>query len=137
MKNVNKKIKSIAVWSKETPLPKMKFFEEEIKGIRMDGIQYNMYCFDDKFLTPSTYNDLVLILNTDKLNKCTIEELLKPDFRLYKVGLEYDDTTYEEFQSGISDCPCCEMYYTEVEENLETNELALFVRTKKKGEVWM
>ena len=46
-------------------------------------------------------------------------------------------STYEEFQSGISDCPCCGMYYTEVEENLETNELALFVRTKKKGEVWM
>lgn len=137
MKNINKKIKSIAVWSKEASLPRMKFFEEEIKGIRMDGIQNNMYCFDNKFLTPSTYNDLVLILNTDKMNKYTRRELLKPDFRLYKVGLEYDDTIYEEFQSGIGDCPYCENYYTEVKENLETNELVIFVRTKKKGEVWM
>ncbi len=133
----SKKIKSISIWSSQTLKPMMKFIEEEIKGIRIDRIKNNIYSFNGEFLTPATYDDLVLILNINKLDKSKREEILKPNFNLYKVGLEYDDTTYAEFQSGISDCTHCEKYLTGVRESLETNELVIFVNTKKTAEVVM
>lgn len=127
----DKNIQSISIWSKETPTPRVKLLKKGIECLRMDGIQKNIYSSDDIHITPITYDSLVLILNADSLTKHAREQILKSDFRVYKVALEYNDSSYEEYQSGISDCTHCGHFLTKVEEDKEQGKIVISVRTAK------
>lgn len=127
----DKDMQSISIWSKETPMPRTKFLGEAIKCIRIDDIKNNIYYFEDSLRTPTTYDSLFLTLYADKLDKHTREEILKSDFRVYKVALEYEDSSYEEYQSALIDCPCCGRFLTQVHEDEETGEIVISVRAVK------
>lgn len=129
MKKAN--VKGALVWSEEVSVPRAKLLGETIKCIRIDDIKNNIYYFEDSLKTPTTYDSLFLTLYADKLDKHTREEILKSDFRVYKVALEYEDSSYEEYQSALIDCPCCGRFLTQVHEDEETGEIVISVRTVK------